>query len=105
MLWDKALEDVLDKFEILNSPKLQNIISSSKSDGKGGFFDSTMNMIRHSIIEHIHSNVFPGQRKEKVYIFKMFVERLRSNVDLVKHMQPGGDLENAWLIFDHANCI
>jgi hypothetical protein len=99
------LEDVLDKFEILSSPNLRNIISSSRNNGKGGFFNSIMSMIRHSIIEHIHSNVFPGQKKEKVYVFKMLVERLGSNVDLIKRMQPGGDLENVWLMFDHANCV
>jgi hypothetical protein len=105
ILWHKALEDVLDKFEILSSPNLRNIISSSRNNGKGGFFNSIMSMIRHSIIEHIHSNVFPGQKKEKVYVFKMLVERLGSNVDLIKRMQPGGDLENVWLMFDHANCV
>ena len=36
-----------------------------------------------------------------VYVFKMLVDEPRSCVDLVKHMQPRGDLENAWLMFDH----
>jgi hypothetical protein len=36
MLWSKALEDVLDKFEILSSPNVQNMISSLRSNGKVG---------------------------------------------------------------------
>jgi hypothetical protein len=36
-----------------------------------------------------------------MYVFKMLVDGLRSGVDLVKRMQSGGDLDNAWLMFDH----
>jgi hypothetical protein len=36
-----------------------------------------------------------------VYVFKMLVDGPGSGVDLVKHMQPRGDLENACLMFDH----
>jgi hypothetical protein len=71
------------------------MISSFRSGGNGGIFDSIMNMKRHSSIEYIHSNVFPRQEKEKVYAFKMLVDKPESGVDLVKHMQPGRDLENA----------
>jgi hypothetical protein len=35
----------------------------------------------------------------------MLVDRPRSGVDLVKYMQLGGDLENAWLMFDHVKCV
>jgi hypothetical protein len=101
MLRNKALEDVLDKFEHLSSPNLQNTISLFRSKGKGGAYDSIMAMKRYTTIEYIHENVFPGQGKDKVYIFKMLVDGPRSGVDLVKHMQVGGDLENEWLMFDH----
>jgi hypothetical protein len=105
MLWDKALEDVLDKFEHINSPNLRNMISLSRSGGKGGAYDSIMAMKRYTTIEYIHGNVFPGQGKDKVYVFKMLVDKPGSGVDLVKRMQPGGDLENAWFIFDHVKCV
>jgi hypothetical protein len=36
MLWSKALDDILDKFEILNSPNVRNMISSFRSGDKGG---------------------------------------------------------------------
>jgi hypothetical protein len=54
-----------------------------------------MAMQRFTRIEYIHANVFPGQGKDKVYVFKMLVDGPGSGVDLVKRMQPRGDLENA----------
>jgi hypothetical protein len=105
MLRGHELEDVLDKFEHLSSPNLRNTISLSKSSGKRGEYDSIMAMKRFTRIKYIHSNIFPGQGKDKVYVFKMLVDGPRSGVDLVKCMQPGGDLENAWLIFDHVKRV
>jgi hypothetical protein len=84
MLWSRALEDVLDKFEILRSPNLRIMISLSKSGGKGGVFGSIMSMKMYTTIEYIHGNVFPRQGKKKVYVFKMLINGLRSGVDLVK---------------------
>jgi hypothetical protein len=83
MLWGQELEDVLDKFEHLSSPNLWNMISLSRSGGKREEYDSIMAMKRFTRIEYIHGNVFPGQGKDKVYIFKMLVDRPRSGVDLI----------------------
>ena len=49
--------------------------------------------------------VFLGQGSSKVYFFKMSNTRPRPGVDLVKHMQSGGSLEWAWMIFDHAKRV
>ena len=54
-----------------------------------------MTMKRESKFEFIHDSVFPGQRKEKVYMFKMLSEGPGSGVDLVRRMQSVGDLHNA----------
>jgi hypothetical protein len=62
-------------------------------------------MQRYTRIEYIHGNVFPHQGKDKVYIFKMLVDEPGSGMDLVKRMQLGRDLENAWLIFDHVERV
>jgi hypothetical protein len=105
MLWGQELEDVMDKFEHLSSPNLWNTISLSRSGGKRRAYDSIMAMQRYIKIEYIHGNVFPGQGKDKVYVFKMLVDGLGSGVDLVKHMEPGGDLENTWLMFDHVKHV
>jgi hypothetical protein len=64
-----------------------------------------MAMKTYTTIDYIHANVFPGQGKDKVYVFKMLEDEPRSGVDLIKRMQPGGDLENAWLMFDHVKRV
>ena len=40
-----------------------------------------------------------------MYVFKILEDKPRSGVDLVKRMQPGGDLENTWPMFDHAKHV
>jgi len=105
MLEGKSLKDVMDRFQILSSPNIRNTISSFRSTSKVGVIDSIMNMKRNLRFEYIHDSAFPGQGKEKVYLFKMLVEGLGSGVDLVKHMKVGGDLENAWLMFDHVKRV
>jgi hypothetical protein len=105
MLRGQELEDILNKFEHLSSPNLWNTISLCRSGGKRGAYDSIMAMKMYTTIEYVHDNVFPGQGKDKVYIIKMLEDGSGSSVDLIKHMQPGGDLENAWLMFDHVKRV
>ena len=62
-------------------------------------------MKRESKFEFIHDSVFPGQGKEKVYMFKMLTEGPGSGVDLVRRMQSPRDLQNAWLMFDHVKRV
>jgi hypothetical protein len=50
-------------------------------------------MKTYTTIEYIHA------------IFKMLEDKRGSGVDLVKRMQPGGDLKNAWLMFDHVKRV
>lgn len=69
MLQGKLLEDVIDRFQILSSSNIRNIVSSFRSIGKGGVIDSIIDMKRNSKFEYIHDSVFPGQGKEKVYIY------------------------------------
>jgi hypothetical protein len=105
MLWGQELEDVLDKFEHLSSPNLRNTISLYRSGGKRGAYDNIMAMKTYTTIEYVHANIFPGQGRDKVYVFKMLEDGPGSGVDLVKRMQPGGDLKNAWLMFDHVKHV
>jgi hypothetical protein len=37
---------------------------------------------------------------QKMFMFKMLLYGLASGVDLVRCMQPSGDLQNCWLMFD-----
>jgi hypothetical protein len=88
-------------------PNVWNMISLFRSNFKGGVIDSSMAMKRHPTIEFIHGNVYLGQgkKKVKVYLFKMLEDEPGSSVDLIKHMQPGGDLENMWMMFDHVKRV
>lgn len=49
----------------------------------------------------MHDNRFPRQSKDKVIVFKMSMDLVVSGIDLVKHMQCGGDMENSWIMLDH----
>jgi hypothetical protein len=56
---------------------------------------------------YIQENKFPGQGSDsdKVFIFKMSKVGPGSRVHLVKQMQPGGDMEHAWIMFDHVKRV
>jgi hypothetical protein len=99
------LEDILNKFEILSFPNLQNMTKLSRRGSKKGAYDSIMAMKRYTTIEYIYGNVIPGQSKEKDYVLKMLVDGRGSGVHLVKRMQPRGVLENAWFMFDHVKLV
>jgi hypothetical protein len=51
--------------------------------------------------------MFPGQGSDfdKVFVFKMSEVGPGSGVDLVKWMQPSGDLEDAWMMFNHVERV
>jgi hypothetical protein len=46
-----------------------------------------------------------GSDSDKVFVFKMSEVGPSNGVDLVKRMQPGGDLEDAWMMFDHVKRV
>ena len=50
---------------------------------------------------YVQQNMFPGQGDDfdKVFIFKMSEVGPGSGVDLVKRMQPSGNLEHVWSMF------
>ena len=66
------------------------MISSFRLNNHGGIIDNIMTMKRESKFDFIHDNVFPGQGKEKVYMFKMLTEGPGSEVDLVRRMNRLG---------------
>jgi len=42
---------------------------------------------------------------QNIFLFKMSMEGLISGMDLVRQMQLKGDLENAWIMFDHVKHV
>jgi hypothetical protein len=63
--------------------------------------NSIMALKDHSAFKFIYGSRFPGQSKDKVFVFKMFVDLTGSSMKLVKRMQDGGDMENSCIMFDH----
>lgn len=49
----------------------------------------------------------PGQddKTNKVFVFKMFEAGPGTGVDLVRHMQPCGDLEHVWVMCDNVKRV
>lgn len=92
----------MDHFQYLSNPNIQNVIYSFRSNGQGRVIDNIKTVKKESKFEIIHDGVFPGQGKEKVYILKMLTEGPGSGMDIVNRMQPGGDLKNGRMMFDHA---
>ena len=101
-----VLENVMDKFHLLSSPNVRNMISSFWSNNKGGGkIDRILDIKGRAKREYIHVSVFAGQGHEKVYFFKMLVDGPGSSVDLVWRMQPGGDLQNCFVMFNHVKRV
>lgn len=49
----------------------------------------------HLGFKYVDGSMFPRQFKEEMFVFKMSVDLLRSDVNFVKRMQFGGDMENS----------
>ena len=82
ILKGEEMEEVMDRFQMLSSPSIRNVISAFRSNNQGGVIDNIMTMKRESKFAFIYDSVFPGQEKEKVYVFKMLTEGPWSGVDL-----------------------
>ena len=93
---------IIEDFCIQNSPNDTNAISSEPAiDCERGSIDKIDLLKSECPYPYIQSNVFSGQGNEQAYLFKMSEEGPSSSVDLVKRMQPGGDLQNSWIEFDY----
>ena len=101
------LVPVLDKCKYITSPNIRNEVSSFKHFRKFGIIDSITKLRGASKWAFVQESKFPGQGTDmdKVFVFKMSEVGLGSGVDLVKRMQAGGDLECAWMMFDHVKQV
>ena len=91
------LEPVFETCRGLNSPNLRSKVTSFKFLRRFGVMDGIAKLQGVSNWAYIQRNQFPGQGDDanKVFVFKMSEVGPGSGVDLVRRMQPGGDLENA----------
>ena len=94
-------EVVMDKFSTLASPNCRNFVSGSKYFLRCRMrnMDSIMALKDHFAFKFVHGSRFPGQSKDKVFVFKMSVDLPSIGVELVKKMQIGG----MWRI--HGLCL
>ena len=102
------LQALFDKWTKLGTSNMRNIISEerSKARGHGEWESDFFKLKRHSMYDFIHDSVLPRQGREKIiYIFKMSTCRVASGVDLVRRMQPWGDLQFEWVMYDHVKRI
>jgi len=102
-----GLMPVLDKCKYLNSPSIQNEVTSLKYLRKFRVIDSITKLRGSSTWVFVQESKFPSQgtNVEKVFVFKMFEIGPGSGVDLVRLMQVAGDLENLWMMFDHVKQV
>jgi hypothetical protein len=67
-----SLEVVMDKFSTLASPNCRNFVSDSKRflRSRMGTMDSIMTLKDYSSFKYVHASRFPGQSKDKVFVFQ-----------------------------------
>ncbi len=94
ILQGEKLDKVMEKFETLCSPNIQNLITSFKHNANiQGPMDNILILKLKSPYDYIQDSCFLGQMaKQKVFLFKITLYKLASGVDLVRHMQLGGEL-------------
>ena len=106
VLSEHELDLIFEKWSALSTSTVDNLIHDAKvSLGGGGYVDSILKLKKGSKYDYIQDSRFPEQRSDLAYLFKMSTTSPGSGVDLVKRMQPGGDLALQFIMFDHVKCI
>jgi hypothetical protein len=101
------LQGIFDRCKHLTSPNIRNAVTMFRTMRRFGIMDSITKLRGASNWRFVQQNRFPGQGvdMDKVFVFKMSEVGPGSRVNLVKRMQPGGDLENSWIMFDHVKRV
>jgi hypothetical protein len=103
----EELVPVLEKCKYMSSPSTKNDVTAFRYIRRFGVMDGIAKLRGCSHWAYVQENKFPGQGSDsdKVFVFKMSEVGPGSGVDLVNRMQPGGDLEHAWIMFDHVKRV
>ena len=107
-LTEEDLAQVFEKWYALSTPCVNNMIKDARMHcGQGGYIDNILKLKKASTYDYIQDSRFLGQggSGDIVYLFKMSTFGAGSGVDLVRRMQPGGDLELAWIMFVHVKQV
>jgi hypothetical protein len=107
LLKGEKLNQMLLNFVPLRSPSIRNLIVSLKH--RPNNFDSINCILKLKALfgfDYIKDNCLPSQQvRQKVYLFKMFVDGVTSKFNLVQRMQLGDDLQNVWMMFNHIKSV
>ena len=98
----------IQKWSSLSSPCMNNMIKHAQVlCGQGGYINNILKLKKASTYDYIHDSRFSGQRgaSDIDYLFKMSIVGAGSSIDLVRRIQVGGDLEIAWIMFDHVKRV
>jgi hypothetical protein len=103
----EELVPVFDKCRYMSSSSIKNDVTSFRYIRRCRVMDGITMLRGCNKWPYVQENLFPGQGSDsnKVFVFKMSEVGPSSGIDLVKRMQPSGDLEDAWMMFDHVKCI
>ena len=105
-LSEDELNLIFEKWSSLSSSTLNNLIHDARvSLGGGGYVDIILKLKKGSMYDYIQDSFFLRQGSELAYVFKMSIVSPGSAVDLVRRMQPGGDLALQFKMFDHVKRI
>ena len=103
---DDSLKEVIQHLAPLSNPVIRTHIKSLRASvGRGSLESNILDLKCKSRYNFIHGLSFLGQGCVKSWLFKMSTTGRGSGVDLVRRMQPGGDLERSWIIFDHVKRV
>ena len=91
----------------MSSLSIKNDVTTFKYIQRFGVMDGIATLRGCSHEAYVQENKFldQGSNFNKVFVFKMSKVGPRSRVHLVKKMQPGGDLEDVWIMFDHVKHV
>jgi hypothetical protein len=103
----EELVPALDKWKYMSLLSIWNDMTTFKYLWRFGVMYSITMLRGCSHWPNVQKNMFPSQGFDfdKVFLFKMSEVGPGSCVVLVKRMQPGGDLQDAWIRFDHVKHI
>lgn len=105
-LMESELVQIFDKLAKLSTLSIRNMISDARQFySQGGYIDNILKFKKSLTYDFTHNNDFSSQGSHLIYLFKMSICSVRIGVDLVKKMQPRGDLENVWVMFDHVKRV
>ncbi len=101
----EKLDQMLLKYTPLCSFSIRNLITSLKHHpNNSSSIDCILKLKALSCYNYIQNSCFPSQHDgQKVYLFKMSIDRVAFGFDLVQRMQPNDDLQNSWTMFNHVS--